>query len=502
MNGHPNEGSLGNPVDRVFPHPIPKNDEQDFHDRTRELAIAQAVIGQTTRKPLLVRGERCIGKTSLLNRVRRWLELPPQHDRFRAMAIEPGGLTTWQEFAQEIWDGVQGCIESTGLELPARLRASRELRTFGHFLGELRRLLAYLPGVTFVIFLDELDKIQHHADSLQQTKILSLVRLLVEAEDLPLAFVMSVLREIPGQDGLGSPLAVEEIRLQPFDPEDTAGLIRALLAPAAGPALGPDAVAWLERETGGHPYFVKLLLAMACDALAPGARPGPATAHDLQCAVRNAPASRRKQLADVLQSVYRDYLNDSEREILWWLAMAPEGRITNAELRASLGRLRTAAEELVQRSYLARTEDGGCRLRLGWFRDWLRGWSEAQSELERLRGPAPVLQAPSQTGIVIDRTTHGVWVEGEPVTDLTVLELRALICLAERVNQVVTKDALSELIHPEDKCVASDWSLSSLVYRLRDALHDDGRPPKYIETVRGAGYRIRNASFTASLHVH
>jgi uncharacterized protein with ATP-grasp and redox domains len=68
-----------NPVDRVFPHPIPKNcRDGDFHDRQHELAIVQAVLSQTTRKPLLVRGERCIGKTTLLNRVRHWLELPPQ----------------------------------------------------------------------------------------------------------------------------------------------------------------------------------------------------------------------------------------------------------------------------------------------------------------------------------------------------------------------------------------------------------------------------------------
>ncbi len=217
MKGHPAEGGLGNPVDRVFPHPIPKNLEQDFHDRVHGLATAEAVLSQTTRKPLLVRGERCIGKTSLLNRIRHWLETTPQHDRFRVIAIEPGSLASWQEFAQEIWDGVQGCIEAAGLELPASVRTPRDFRTFSHFLRELHRLLAYLPGVAFIVFLDELDKIQRHADPLQQTKILSLIRFLVEAEDLPLAFVISVLREIPGQEGLGSPLAVEEIALQPFE---------------------------------------------------------------------------------------------------------------------------------------------------------------------------------------------------------------------------------------------------------------------------------------------
>lgn len=497
--GHPTEASLGNRVDRVFPHPIPRNDAQDFHDRTFELATAQAVLSQTTRKPLLVRGERCIGKTSLLNRIRGWLESGPQRELFRAIAIEPGSLTSWQEFGQEIWDGIEGCVEAAGFELPDRLAGPRELRTFSHFLGELRRLLAYLPGVVFVIFLDELDKIQRHADALQQTKILSLIRFLVESEDLPVAFVISVLQDIPGQAGLGSPLAVEEVRLQPFSLQDTWLMAEALLGPHQ--ALAPDAQGWLARQTGGHPYFLKLLLAMTCDAHgapAIGSTPAVLTAKDLECAMRGASPARRRQLNDVLQNVYREYLNDSEREILWWLATAQGGRVTGAELRTALGRLRTAVEELIDRSYVDRAPDGGCELRIGWLRDWLRSWPESQSELDRLRGPGPSAQIEPQSGVVIDRATHGVWADGVPVTTLSALELRALISLTERVNQVVTKDELSELIHPEDACPASDWSLSSLIHRIRRALGDREKPPKYIETVRGVGFRIKNAAFTRS----
>ena len=111
MKGHPAESGLGNPIDRSFPHPIPKTSEQDFHGRAPALAIAAAVLAQAIRKPLLVCGERCIGKTSLLNRIRRWPETCDQCAHFRALPIEPGSLASWQEFAQEIWDGILGCIE-------------------------------------------------------------------------------------------------------------------------------------------------------------------------------------------------------------------------------------------------------------------------------------------------------------------------------------------------------------------------------------------------------
>lgn len=496
MKGQPIEGNPANPVDRVFPHPIPKNcRDGDFLDRQRELAIIQAVLSQTTRKPLVVRGERCIGKTTLLNRVRHWLELPPQRERFRGIAIEPGSLTSWQEFAQELWDGVLGCVEAAGLELPARLRAPREMRTFGFYLSELRRLLAYLPGLTLVVFLDELDKIARHADSLQQTKILSLIRHLVEAEDLPLAFVISVLGELPGQEGLGSPLAVEEVALQPLAPEDAQEMAVAVLANRA--RLSPAAHDWLYRYTGGHPYFLKLLLAMACDLLEPDATGLTLSAEDLQRAACAAHAARRKQLNDVLQNVYREYLNDSEREVLLRLAAGADGRLRDEELRNAAGRLRAAVEALGERGYLVSAAGDGCRLRLGWLRDWLRAWPEFRSEVERLCGPTALTPAPQMAqGIRIDRATQTVWVDGAPIAELAALEYRTLICLAERVNQVVSKDELSALIHPSDCCVASDWSLHSLIYRLRKALGDTERPPKYIETVRGRGFRLRNASFT------
>lgn len=497
MQGRPTAGHPDNPVDRVFPQPIPKNcRDGDFQDRHHELATVQAVLSQTTRKPLLVRGERCIGKTTLLNRVRYWLELPPQRERFRGIAIEPGSLTSWQEFAQELWDGVLGCVEAAGLELPSRLRAPREMRTFGFYLAELRRLLAYLPGVTLVVFLDELDKIARHADSLQQTKILSLIRHLVEAEDLPLAFVISVLRALPGQEGLGSPLAVEEIALQPLAPEDAREMAVAVLNARAH--LSPTAHDWLYRQAGGHPYFLKLLLAMACDLIEPDAPVPTLSAEDLQRAACAARPARRKQLNDVLQNIYHEYLNDSEREVLLRLAASADGRLRAEELRAAPGRLRTAVEALIERGYLARAEDDGCRLRLGWLRDWLRDWPEYRSEVERLCGAASATPPAQPTdGILIDRATQTVWVDGAPIGELAALEYRALICLAERVNQVVSKDELSAQIHPEDFCVASDWSLHSLIYRLRKALGDTERPPKYIETVRGRGFRLRNAAFTA-----
>ncbi len=103
--------------------------------------------------------------------------------------------------------------------------------------------------------------------------------------------------------------------------------------------MAPEAHEWLYRLTGGHPYFVKLLLAMVWDQFDAAPSQSMLTPDDLQCGASGANVARHKQLNDVLQNVYREFLNDSEREILLWLATKADGHLTAEELRTALGRL-------------------------------------------------------------------------------------------------------------------------------------------------------------------
>lgn len=64
-----------------------------------------------------------------------------------------------------------------------------------------------------------------------------------------------------------------------------------------------------------------------------------------------------------------------------------------------------------------------------------------------------------------------------------------LVCLAERAGQVVTKDEL--IAHAWDGApFTSDEALAAVLYELRKALDDDARRPRFIETLRGNGYRL------------
>lgn len=64
-----------------------------------------------------------------------------------------------------------------------------------------------------------------------------------------------------------------------------------------------------------------------------------------------------------------------------------------------------------------------------------------------------------------------------------------LVCLARRGGRVVTKE---ELIAGawDGAPFTSDEALAAVLYELRKALDDDARNPRFVETLRGAGYRL------------
>lgn len=64
------------------------------------------------------------------------------------------------------------------------------------------------------------------------------------------------------------------------------------------------------------------------------------------------------------------------------------------------------------------------------------------------------------------------------------------MALLEQPQQLVTRDELKRRLWPDGLFVNFDNSLNSAVNRLRDALRDEARSPRYIETLPGRGYRF------------
>lgn len=112
-------------------------------------------------------------------------------------------------------------------------------------------------------------------------------------------------------------------------------------------------------------------------------------------------------------------------------------------------------------------------------RDWARG-----SEANGASTPTTVRIGPAE----VDFRGFEVRVGGE-TQRLTLLEAMLLRLLAQSAGRVVSKGEILEKVWnlaPDTETRAVD----NFIVRLRRYLRDDSRQPRYLQTVRGAGYRL------------
>jgi DNA-binding winged helix-turn-helix (wHTH) protein len=75
------------------------------------------------------------------------------------------------------------------------------------------------------------------------------------------------------------------------------------------------------------------------------------------------------------------------------------------------------------------------------------------------------------------------------VVPLAPQPFRALMFLLERAGEVVSRDELKGVLWTEGTFVEFDQGLNFTIGRLRQALGDDARSPRFLETVPRRGYR-------------
>ena len=90
--------------------------------------------------------------------------------------------------------------------------------------------------------------------------------------------------------------------------------------------------------------------------------------------------------------------------------------------------------------------------------------------------------------LVLDPARHEVTIGGTPV-QLTHVEFRLLQTLLEADGRVLSRDQLLDAVYGADQDEVLDRTIDVHIRRLRDKLGDDPDAPRYVATVRGAGYR-------------
>jgi DNA-binding response OmpR family regulator len=91
--------------------------------------------------------------------------------------------------------------------------------------------------------------------------------------------------------------------------------------------------------------------------------------------------------------------------------------------------------------------------------------------------------------VVIDLDRHEVMQSDRPVP-LTAAEFRLLSALVRADGRVLTRELLLDALYGAAPGEALDRTIDVHIGRLREKLGDDAERPRYIATVRGAGYRV------------
>lgn len=103
------------------------------------------------------------------------------------------------------------------------------------------------------------------------------------------------------------------------------------------------------------------------------------------------------------------------------------------------------------------------------------------------------------TGLVIDADRRRVTLDGEPVT-LTRLESALLLALSNQPGVVLSAQRLMIDVWGYS-WLGDDHVVETHIGRLRAKLRESARHPRYIHTVRGAGYRFEPEPAEPHLHV-
>jgi len=111
-----------------------------------------------------------------------------------------------------------------------------------------------------------------------------------------------------------------------------------------------------------------------------------------------------------------------------------------------------------------------------------------QAILRRSRGGEELARALVFRHLRIDPARRQVWKDELPV-ELTTLEFNLLSALASHPGRVFTREQLIERIWGQDY-FGDDRIIDVHVKALRRKLGDDAGHPKFIQTVRGVGYKF------------
>ncbi len=475
-------------IDLNFPNAV--QTEQALYGRQAELGHIEHALLPANGRPVIVLGERRIGKTSLQNIARKRLATGRVGKVVPLMLPSTAAICSQNDYAKEILQSL--CtylgkpLQETGL---INAQGQFQLTAFGQFADAVTRLTKTVSPKLYVILLDEFDDVLTKRTRAEADKILGFSDYLIENNDLPFSVFFTMTR-LPAsiKESYRSPILAtgsELMELSPFSPEQTEKMVTALLKNQV--KLDNPAMDLLFLTSGGHPYFIKLLLDRLLKRHWQASPPLSVTKIMLEDAITDAIDDPRATL--VLSDIYRNHFTAQEQKVTLILAQQ-QTPIAPSELKALNTPLLTAARRMERRGYLLR-RDNRYEFRLNFLGRWLREWDEYDEEVEALN--IDTLRQHLDIEIEINPNNRQVLLKGQAIK-FSPKEYEMLALLCRHSPQLVSRNQLAKAVWPEARGSISDEMIDVNISRLRRKLKDSARNPRYIQTVIGQGFILHKAA--------
>jgi len=428
-------------------HRGPIRDPKQFYGREDEL---QSLLSLCKRRQCVeVVGERKTGKTSLLYQVRSrtsGVQFLPD-DPCVAVYLNPGLIATPYEFFGRVFRSIGEHIPSLGIEVYEEINWKNTHRL-------LRKWLGPRP---LILLLDEFEKLVSKANfdpdfysylrGLTQAPLDELDVRIVTASQTRLAVFCTP--EVVGKYGSEFFNSFALCSLGSFTEGELVDFLVKTSGPFGVPMLGFKH--GIIQLSGRFPFFVQIACWYYFQAFVE-------QRHSI-----NKALIRQKFLDEATEHfeyIWR-HLDHSERQLV--LALANGGQIAENELQT-----------LTQKGYVI---DGN--LLSSTFAEFVR-------QIER-GGPVP------KQGIFVDEQSGDVWIRGDLLEPpLAELEYELLAYLYKRCNQICSRDSIAIAVWGEQAIEGvTDYQIDQLVRRIRIKIEPAPAKPRYIETVRGRGLRLK-----------